>query len=512
MDIKELSFLPTMPGCYLFKDKVGTVLYVGKAKNLRKRVLSYFQKKDHDPKTARLVPLIAAVDHIVTGTEVEALLLENNLIKRYYPKFNLDLKDSRRYAYLLLHTGDVPWIEVVRDRKEPGEYYGPFVSGAIRRLVLEVIRRNFRVFTRKPHPRLKKSLDREAYLKRVDQARAILRGDVDALIATLEQQMKEAAGKTYYEYALTVRNQINALESLKEKQNIEMTRSVDANIIAYKLVGDEIYMVLFTIRKGVLEEKQSFTFSYYEDFFEDFLLQYYDTAPIPQELIVQHPLDDSIIGYLIRKGNRMVIVTVPQRGEKKELLELAMHNITTTFFAGSERMTALQTALNLSKLPRAIECFDISHLTGTNTVASMVRFKDGLPDKDHYRRFKIHTASDGDDYRALFEVVTRRYGGSLRKTLKTPDLIVIDGGAGQLQAALQALRSLRLEIPCIALAKKFEEIYLPAQARVLVLDRKNKGLQLLQALRDEAHRFALGYQRHLRQRSLHTASFSDEIL
>ncbi len=492
----EISFLPESPGCYLFKNKENEIIYVGKAKNLKKRVSSYFQKRDLDPKTAVLVSQIKDIDLFVTKSEVEALLLENSLIKKYYPHFNLDLKDSRRYAYLLLHPDALPWIEVVRSREEKGIYYGPFVSGVMRTLVLEVITRNFRILTKKPSPRLKKIIDPISYSQRVTQAKKILEGKVDDLIKELEAKMKDSSSKTFYEYALTLRNQISALKSLKEKQRIEMHRSVDAHILNYKVINNEVFLLLFSIRKGVLEEKQAYTFTFYENFLNEFLVQYYDVAPIPAEVVVPHEVDPALEEYLTQKGRRKVSFIIPQKGEKKELLDLVSENINSTFFAGSESVLALQKLLNLEKIPRVIECFDISHLSGTNTVASMVCFKNGLPAKSFYRKFKIKAKANSDDYLAMKEVIQRRYFGSLSKSLDFPDLIVIDGGLGQLNAALSVLKKGTV----ISLAKRFEEVYVPGKEEPLRADKKNKGLQLLQAIRDEAHRFAITFQRSLRNK------------
>ncbi len=499
---KDISYLPSNPGCYLFKDNKGKVIYVGKAKNIKKRVSSYFLKQDHEPKTALLVSQIEDIDIMITPSEVEAFLLENNLIKNYYPKYNLDLKDSRRYAYILLHEGDYPWIEVARDRTEKGDYYGPFVSGTIRKLITDVISRTFKILTNKPSPKLKKIINPRQYAQRVDQAKRILKGDVEGLIAELENKMKDSSVKTNYEYAITLRNQIVALKTLKQKQIMEMTSSIDASIINYKIVSDEVYLLVFNIRKGVLEEKQSFNFSYYEDFFNDFLIQYYDTLPIPQEIVVPIELDPALTDYLTKKANRKIIINIPQRGDKKDLLELVASNINTTFFAGSESVIALQNILNLKKIPRQIECFDISHLGGTNTVASMVSFENGLPNKSHYRKFKIRQQTNGDDYLAMKEVIERRYSGSLTASMKNPDLIVMDGGEIQLNAALSTLKRLMINIPVIALAKKFEEIYTSTKKEPIIIDKKNKGLQLLQSMRDEAHRFAVGYQRLLRKKEI----------
>jgi excinuclease ABC subunit C len=498
----ETNYLPDSPGCYLFKDEKGTILYVGKAKNLKKRVSSYFQKKDLDIKTSILVSYIKDIDFFVTKNEVEALLLENNLIKKYYPKYNLDLKDSRRYAHILIHQGEIPWLEIARSRDEKGEYYGPFVSGAIRKLIMDVLTRNFRVLTRKPSPKLRKIIVKEEYLQRIDQARRILRGEVDDLIKELEEKMTNSSRKTYYEHALTLRNQIRALKTLKEKQIMEMTKTINSHIINYKIVGDEVYLLIFSIRKGVLEEKQEYNFPYYDGVINDFLLQYYDQSPIPQEIIVPHEIDSSLLGFIKNKSGKKVNIIIPQKGDKKDLLDLVAVNIDSTFFTGSNRITELKNILSLEKLPQNIECFDISHLGGTNTVASMVSFHNGVPNKSNYRKFKIQTPMENDDYLAMREVIKRRYSASLSKSMKLPDLIVIDGGPGQLSSAVSILKELKIKIPVIALAKRLEEIYLPNTQNPLSISHKNKGLQLLQAIRDEAHRFALTYQRLLRGKSI----------
>jgi excinuclease ABC subunit C len=484
----------------MFKDKEGAVIYVGKAKNLKKRVSSYFQKKEHDPKTALLLSNIYSLDIVVTSNEVEALLLENNLIKKYYPKYNLDLKDSRRYGYLFFHEDKLPWIEVARTREEKGEYYGPFVSGAIRKLLMDIITRNFRILTKKPSPRMRKIVDPILYKIRVEQAKKILEGKTKELLEDLENEMKNHSLRENYEYAIILRNQINALKALNEKQLIELHRNVDANVVNYIVMDNHVYLLIFTIRKGVLEEKQAYDFQFYENFLNDFLVQYYDFAPIPQELILPSEVDLALEEYLSKKSRRKVSIMIPQKGEKMELLELVRENIDTTFFAGSDRIIALQKLLELKNIPRIIECFDISHLSGSNTVASMVNFKNGLADKSSYRKFKIYT-DQNDDYLAMAQVIERRYSGSLSKSMKDPDLIVVDGGIGQLNSALDILKKIKKNIPIVSLAKRLEEIYIPNKSNPIYADRKNKGLQLLQAIRDEAHRFAINYQKLLRSKT-----------
>ncbi len=505
MDIKEkISALPLSPGCYLFKDKEGKVIYVGKAKQLRKRVSSYFSKNHGgDVKTWQLVSEIKDMDFISTTTEVEALLLENNLIKKYYPQYNIDLKDAQRYAYIRLVTDtDYPYIEVERSRGGNGEYYGPFVSGFMRKSLIEVLTRTFKILTKKPSPRLKKLIGKEAYLKRVAQARKILKGDVDSLIIELKAERENASRNTYYEYALSVQNRIEALESLKEKQYMEFTRSFDAHIFNYIVSGDTAYLLIFSIRKGILEGKQEYVIAYRTEFLDEFLLRYYDTAPVPDNVIVPHTVDPALQEYLTKLKKRKVSIIVPQKGDKKQLLELVLKNVHDTFFFGRGRLIALKEALYLPKLPLVMECFDISHFGGTNTVASMVSFNEGVPDKENYRKFRIRTAAGGDDFLAMKEVIKRRYSRLKQQNLPLPDLIIIDGGKGQLSTAQSVLKELELKIPIISIAKRLEEVYTPASSTPISLPKTHKGLQLVQSIRDEAHRFAISYQKVLRRREV----------
>ncbi len=499
---QNINLLPMSYGCYLFKNSDGVVIYVGKANELRKRVSNYFQNKILDIKTQLLVNDVRDIDFIVTGSEVEALILENNLIKKYYPKYNLDLKDGRSYSYICLRDGDYPYLEVERVRIGKGEFYGPFISGSIRRTILDVLTRNFKILTKKPSPRLKKIIDKDSYNKRIDMARKILGGKVDELIEQLTKEMNNASDKTFYEYANTLKKQILALESLKEKQYIEMKKAYDSNVINYLIINDRIYLLVFSVRKGVLEGKEEFDFDNHDGVIEEFLLRYYDSAPIPNEIIIPNDISPAISDYLSGKKGSKVSVIIPQKGEKFELLDLVLKNVHATFFKGREALIDLQKELGLKKIPRIIECFDISHLSGTNTVASMVTFIDGMPNKSNYRKFRIRVDSGGDDFLAMQEVVSRRYSKVVRDGLVKPDLVVIDGGRGQLNAASSIIHNLSLKLDVISLAKRLEEIYTNNHKEPLLLSRKNKGLQLLQAIRDEAHRFAINYQRLLRKKEL----------
>jgi excinuclease ABC subunit C len=499
---QKILDLPLSPGCYLFKDEGGKIIYVGKAKELRKRVKNYFQKKDHDPKTRALVAKIRDIDFVVTRTEVEALILENNLIKKHYPRYNIDLKDSRRYAYLKLHDGEYPWLEVVRKREGEGEYYGPFVSGTMRKYIVDILRRNFRILLKKPSPKFKKIISKEEYSGLIDQARKILCGKVDEVVQELTKGMKLSSDRGLYEHAITRRDQISALQSLKEKQVMELRRSVDAHIINYIISDEKMYLLLFNIRKGILEGKQKFSFPYRQGILEEFISQFYTTVQIPPLIVVPEKLDVTITKYLEKIKGGKVSVIVPIKGTRKKLLDLVLKNVEATFFSGLERIIDLGRGLGLEKIPKHIECFDISHLGGTNTVASMVTFIDGKEDKSKYRKFKIRSVNQIDDFASMEEVIDRRYGGSLTRSMRLPDLIVIDGGKGQLSSTMKILRKLKVEVQVIALAKRLEEVFVPGRGDAIVLGRKSKGLLLLRAIRDEAHRFAIGYQRSLRSKNL----------
>jgi len=506
MKFKEkISKLPVSPGCYLFKDKEGTIIYVGKAKYLRKRVSSYFQKTEHDPKTTMLISKICDIDFLITQTEVEALILENNLIKRYYPKYNIDLKDSRRYAYLKFHgEGDYPWVEIVRKREGEGEYYGPFVSGTMRNHIVDVLRRNFKILMKLPSIRIKKVIDQEEYRIRAKRVRLILKGHVKEVIDELEKEMKISSKRKLYEHSITRRNQILALKSLKDRQVMELKRQVDAHIINYAVDNEMIYLLVFNMRKGILEGKQKFSFPYREGVVEEFITQFYMTTQVPQIVIVPDKLSSSIGKYLEKLRGKSVEIVVPTRGEKKKLLDLVLKNVEATFFSGLESVIDLKIGLNLDKLPKHIECFDISHLGGTNTVASMVTFIEGQSDKSKYRKFRIRSVQGIDDFLAMEEVIRRRYrkGGMLQKSMKLPDLIIVDGGKGQLSSTTKILNQLKIKVPVISLAKRLEEVFIPGKSDSIRLEPKSKGLLLLRAIRDEAHRFAINYQRSLRSRGL----------
>jgi len=513
----DTATLPNNPGCYLFFDKGDTVIYVGKAKNLRKRVSSYFQKKDHDVKTRSLVSGIARVSVMVTNTETEALLLENNLIKKHQPKYNIDLKDAKRYAYIELTTEQFPRIGIAR-RTAKGEasYFGPFVSAAERDALIRVIKRVFLLRSCRKLPKracLRRhmhtcsapctgSISEEDYRKHVDRAAALLKGKSNELLVSLREEMAGYAAMKDYEKALVLRDQITAIGHLAERQHVERPKETDQDVIAYAVSGETVYLMVFSVEKGLLAGKQEFSFDYREDFFEEFLVQYYAERTPPSELIVPVEVGEAMAEYLAGRKGKSVHVSVPRIGEKKKLLELVEKNIEYSFLKNELKVKDLQANLGLPEAPEVIECFDISHLSGTAMVGSMVQFRNGVPDKKNYRRFRIKTVEGIDDFASIAEIVRRRYDRLIKEDAGMPDLIIIDGGKGQLSSARSSLRDLDLTIPVIAIAKKEEEIFMPGEMLPRRLDEKGMALRYVQEIRNEAHRFAIAYNRLLRKKTV----------
>jgi excinuclease ABC subunit C len=513
----DLTALPHAPGCYLFSDQSGEIIYIGKAKDIKKRVTSYFQKKDHDAKTEALVGNIASFDLMITNTETEALILENTLIKKHQPHYNIDLKDAKRFAYIELTKEPYPRIGIAR-RTTRGEatYFGPFVSALARDEILRLVKR---IFALRPCRKLPKraclryhmgscsgpcinAVSEEEYRVQVERAAALLRGRSTELIKTLQDEMAECSQRMEYERALTLRNQIAAVAGFSERQHVARPRDTDEDVIGYTISGDTLYLMVFTVERGLLSGKQEYSFDFREDAFDEFLVQYYADNIPPSELVLPHEVDEALPAYLSERKGRAVHVTVPKSGEKKKLLDLVEKNIEHSFLKNELKVKDLQANLNLPERPVVIECFDISHLSGTSMVGSMVQFRDGEPDKKNYRRFLIKTVEGIDDFASIAEVVRRRYKRLAEEDTEMPDLIVIDGGKGQLAAALGALDGLGLSIPVIALAKREEEVYLPGEMLPRRLDEKGMALRFLQEIRDEAHRFAIAYNRLLRSRTL----------
>jgi len=512
----SLDSLPHNPGCYLFMDDQGKVIYVGKARDLKKRVSNYFQKQDHIPRTKALVMASKGVEFIVTNTEVEALLLENTLIKKHQPRYNIKLKDSSRYACIELTEERFPRIRVSRKASGKGSFFGPFTSSRERTFVYQLLRKTFGLRTCKRQPKRAclryhlghctgpciGKISEADYLARVKRAAAALGGKSGELVESLQREMAQLSDRQEFERAMELRDEIAALQRLRERQQVEKNRKYDQDVISYQTEGSSVFLMLFKVYCGTLEGKEDFVFAQSDNFLEEFLVQYYSEHEPPEELILNEPLDESLVDFLSHVKGKKVHVTVPKQGEKKQLLELARKNVEIGFFGDRMKVQALAQVLHLPKSPQVIECFDISHLAGTFSVGSMVQFRGGRPDKSNYRRFKIKSVQGIDDFASIAEIVRRRYSRLKEEAQDMPDLIVIDGGKGQLSSALAELRELRLKIPIISLAKGEEDIYLPGLDGPLLIRKNEKASLFVQEIRDEAHRFAIAYNRLLRKKAI----------
>ncbi len=557
----QLKSLPAKPGVYLFRDADGDVLYVGKAKSLRPRVRSYFQRTtDGRPQIQSLPARVADVEVIVTGSEVEALHLEQNLIKRHRPPFNVRLRDDKSFPYIAVTVEDeYPRVMFTRERHRPGVwYFGPYANAKKVRETLDVLNRVFRYRPcegPKPGrhsgiPCLDYHIDRclapcvgyvsaEDYRAIVDGVIEFLSGDVKPIQREVERQMQEAAAEERFEDAARYRNRLFAVQHLVERQAVERRSVGTVDVIGFAAEGDRAVVQIFPLRGGKMVDRHSFHLENVggqdvTTILESFGLEYYGSAPsVPPQIVVPHESGDlSALAELLseRRGARVEIRTA-ERGEKARLQRLAdenaLHVLTSDLAQGERRrlrrveaLEQLRETLNLESLPLRIECFDVSTAMGQDNVGSMVVFQDGLPKKAHYRKFGIRGQEGMDDFAAMGEMVERRFARLAdgpaaddydESFAATPNLVVVDGGKGQLAAALDAMKSFDLpRVAVIALAKREEEVFVPGQAKPVVLSRHDPGLQLLQRIRDEAHRFAVGFHRQRRE-TRGFASLFDEL-
>lgn len=543
----KLQHLPTQPGVYIFRDAAGEIIYVGKAKSLRARVRSYFNRgQDPSPKTRELVRRIADVETIVVGSEVEALLLEANLIKAHKPRFNIQLRDDKRYPYIKVTVQEpFPRVFVTRQLVNDGaRYFGPYTDVGPMRQALAVIERLYTVRScRYDLPREAPSrpcLDyqigrcqapcvglqtQESYREMIDEILEILSGKTDPVRVRVEEEMRAAAESLDFERAARMRDALAGLAALEERQRAMDVRGGDQDLIGIARDGDRGCAVLLRVRGGSLLGRQVDFFENLEDETDDALvaaaaLRFYlgrgdeGVSDLPREVLLGVDFEDRPVleEILSQQAGRRVRVLVPQKGDKLRLRELAEQNARHLLEERSvlqervreradDTLYELQEALSLRIVPRLIVCFDISHLQGTEVVASAVVFQNGEPSKGEYRRFRIRGEWGNDDFRSMAEVVERYFRRRLDEGALLPDLVVIDGGAGQLGAALGALEAVGVEeIAICALAEREEEIYLPGRPEPLRLPRTSPALRLLQRIRNEAHRFAISYNRNLRKR------------
>jgi excinuclease ABC subunit C len=556
----QLKQLPAKPGVYLFRDSKGDVLYVGKAKILRPRVRSYFQRgQDGRAQIAYLPDRVADIEVIVTGSEVEALHLEQNLVKRHRPPFNVRLRDDKSFPYIAVTVEDeYPRVMFTRERHRQGVwYFGPYANAKKVRETLDVLNR---VFPYRPcegpkpgrHsgiPCLDYHIDRclapcvgyvskEDYRAIIDSVIEFLSGDVRPIQRELERKMNDAAGEERFEDAARYRNRLRAVQHLVERQAVERQSVGTIDVIGFAAEGDRAVVQIFPLRGGKMVDRHSFHLENVggqdlSTVIESFALEYYGSAPsVPPQIIVPHGSGDlsALAEFLSQKRGTRVEVRAAERGEKRRLQQLADENAQHALVSEQaateqkrarrvEALEELREALNLESLPLRIECYDISHAMGQDPVGSMVVFQDAQPRKSDYRKFGIKTAGDDpDDFAAMAEVITRRFARLSDGTGEThdasfatvPNLVVIDGGKGQLSAALAAMQTYDLpRVAVIALAKRIEEVFVPGLPDPIVLSRHNPGLQLLQSLRDEAHRFALGFHRQRRESRGFASIFDD---
>ena len=545
MDLRnKAARLPTNPGVYLYKDAYGTVLYIGKAKNLRNRVRSYFsEEKLADSKTGTLISEARDVDYILVDNEKEALALENNLIKRWKPRFNVLLRDDKTYPYIKLTKEKYPRLYVTRRlRKDGSTYYGPYFPGNLAYRLRHFINRRFQVpsckvdLARKhAQPCLQYHIHRclgpcaegltteEAYGEAVRGARLFLEGKHRDLVVELHRRMKEAAEATRYEEAASLRDLIATVEEVEQKQKMAAAEGENIDILAYYAEPPLVAVNLFHLRNGrIVDRRQYFWEDRMEFNAEEFLSSllkqiYLDQACIPDRIHVPMEFEDRepLEELLSAKRGRKVEIHTPQRGQKKAMLRLVETNARHSF---NERFRvlkptskaiqqALREALNLDEAPKRIECFDVSHIQGTDKVASMVTWEEGRMRKAAYKKFIIRTVEGSDDFASMKEVVARRYTRVREQGQPMPGLVLIDGGLGQLHAAAEALEAAgAINQPLAAIAKREEIIYVYGQEdEPVVLDRYSPVLHLIQTVRDEAHRFAVTFHRRRRSASRHAA-------
>ncbi|MEM7417405.1 MAG: excinuclease ABC subunit UvrC [Gemmatimonadota bacterium] len=547
VDRERLATLATGPGVYLFRDERGEVLYVGKAKSLRPRVRSYFQRAaDLSAKNRELVKLIRDVETIVVGSDGEALILEANLIKEHRPRFNILMRDDKKYPYIKVTVQEpFPRVYVTRRvRNDKSRYFGPYTSVGPMRQALEVIKRLHTV--RSCRYRLpKESPDRacldyhigrckapcvgyqseEDYRGMIDQIIRILEGDTEGLRAEVEVAMQEASEALDFERAATMRDVLAGLDSLARQQRVHNAQGGSMDVVAVARDGDLGAGVVLKVRSGLLLGREAQRFAQIReesdaDLLSSLLSRHYlgrgsaATSDLPRQLLLPDDFEDRelLAEILTEQAGRRVQVQVPQRGEKRRLLDLAEQNarqvledrVQALAYAADraeEALFSLQEELDLKVVPRLMVCFDISHTQGSETVGSAVVFENGEPRRASYRHMRIKGEWGNDDYRSMAEVVGRYFRRCVDEDRPVPDVAVIDGGKGQLGAAVEALSALALkDVAVVALAKREEEVFVPGRSEPIRLDRRNRALHLLQRMRDEAHRFAVRYNRKLRSK------------
>jgi excinuclease ABC subunit C len=537
---QKIDLLPAEPGIYIYKNSEGKIIYVGKARSLRHRVRSYFQEsRPQDPKTQYLISEVADLEYIVTDNEVEALILESTLVKRHQPRFNINLKDDKSFPYLKLTVNEAyPRIFITRRiKKDKALYFGPFLPAAYARRTIKLINKYFKLRTcnveidgTMPRPCLDYQMKRclgpcveglcskNEYDRAVEDVKLLLSGKTELLIRKLESRMSKASEEMRYEAAALYRDWISMVRDISERQKMVLEDQDDCDLFGYYQEGHQLALEVFSMRGGRIVGRREF---YWEDlisfnpaeFFSEALHQYYLLDRFtPKEIYIPADIDDAEVletWLSDRKGNK-VYIRSPRRGLKSEMLDLVMRNARMSFDTrfrilkskGEELLKPLQEALGLGFLPRRIETFDISHVQGTDTVASMVVCINGEMKRNCYRKFKIESVKGPDDFAAMREAVHRHYENALEQDKETlPDLVIVDGGKGQLSAAVSALNEIGLEGQAVASIAKREEILFVKGSvdSPIELPKDSPVLHLIQTMRNEAHRFAVTYHRKRRE-------------
>ena len=555
---EKMTSAPRSPGVYLMKDAQGKIIYVGKANDLKSRIGSYFTGKDTRPMAPFLMSRVRDIEFITTATEKEALIVENNLIKQHRPRYNVFLRDDKTYYHLTIDPADkFPRLQLIRKRlNNAALYFGPYPSGLAAKETLRFVQQVFplrscrnRDFKLRNRPCLehqigrcfapcKGLIDEASYRKLVENTVSFLQGRRRSLITEIKAQMEEAAQNLNFEEAARLRDRIGALEHALEKQNVDWAGHQDQDVLGVYVHEDIYQLCILFVRAGKLLGSKSFAPVKMKmelaEIISSCLTQYYDGgANIPDEIIIPCPLPDEavIAEWLTDKKEKKVVLTIPARGTKNALLDMAVANARNLWESGQKKeeqktaaMKILQEKLSLAKLPRRIECYDISNISGKHAVGSMVILQDGDLDKSNYRRFRIKTVSESDDYAMMYEVLSRRFAHNEN----LPDLVVVDGGKGQLNVALSVLKDLKIKLDVIGLAKEErtiisssgviqkknrkseDRVYLPRRKDAIYLSAWPQALRMLKLVRDEAHRFALSYHHQLKQND-DLRSILDEI-
>lgn len=530
--VKSPENLPKKPGVYIMRDANDEIIYIGKAKNLISRVRSYFREKLDRPKTQILMSHFDSLEYIVTNSEKEALILEATLIKKHRPRYNVQLKDDKRYPYVKITNEKYPRLIITRNITKNGIYYGPFTDVTSVKKTVKFLKSLFKIRTCRnmDGPCLNSQIDlcyapcsgeisKEEYDEIINKIDLFFQGKYSVIVKNLKKEMAEAAENEQFEKAAVLRDQITSIEEIMEKQFVDLVDDdLDQDVIAIAPNDNEVVVIIMPIRNGKIVGRDDFLMSgsQYESNSEilfAFIQQYYGfNRHIPKQILLNEPIDDTELleEWLSDLRGNKVYIKVPMKGVKLRLVNMAQKNaeiIKHQKKAMENSLIELKKYLKLDKLPRIIEGYDISNISGKFAVGSKVSFKDAKPNKKKYKRFKIETPGP-NDFAMMKELLTRRL--KMIDTDEEPDLIVIDGGKGQLGMACEVLDELNLaHIPIIGLAKEFEEIYIPNSKRPIIIPKNNKALHLLQQVRDESHRFAITYHRKLRSDNISESSLDD---